>query len=463
MDLIEQLNHIFYPKSIAVVGASDSPGKVGFTCMESVTTAGFQGEIYPVNPNLSQILGLKVYPSVGAIPGEVDIAIIAIPAQLTVSVVEECATKGVVGIVMLTGGFGELGTEMGLDMQERIADIANKGGVKIVGPNCMGIVNPRANLNATFAPEFSSAKPGAVGIVSQSGGLSRYLSEALTSNNVGISKSISVGNRCNLDFDEVVEYLAQDEDTKVIILYIEGLGVPRRFMTVAGQAVRRKPVVAYKVGRVRELNQASLSHTGTLAGEYQYYTAAFNQAGMITVDSMTELLDVAKALAFQPPSTGNRVAIVSSPAGGGIIMADKCYELGLRLAEFSPDIRQRLRQSLSPLSQSDNPIDMAGVSSNYDTAREVLKVVMEDDCIDMIAAATIYSYTHMSLNQVLIDISGHYRKPIVYVCIDSYVTKGNVEVTRLEENNIPVYPFPERAVTALAGLYEYGKALKSID
>ena len=462
MDLVKQLNHIFNPKAIVVVGASNNPSKAGFMCVKNLLKAGFNGEIYPVNPNLSELLGLRVYPSVRAIPGDVDLAVITIPAQQSLPVIEECVARGIKGAVMIAGGFKELGTEVGSSLQDRIRHIASEGGMKIIGPNCLGIANRQASLNATFAPEFSSTKAGSVAVASQSGGVCRYLADAFNNNNVGVSKLVSMGNRCNLDFDEIVEYFGEDEETKVIILYIEGLERPRQLMSVARQVVSQKPIVVYKAGRTGELNQASLSHTGALAGKYEFYEAAFSQAGMITMNNLAELVDIAKALAFQPPSPGNRVAVLSGPAGFGIIMADKCCELGLKLAEFSPESRQRLRQVIFPLNSIDNPVDLAWTRS-FDACREVLRVIMEDNGVDMLVVAFPFSTINPNFNRAILDITRYYRKPITYVCIRSLEPKEVMEITKLEQNNIPTYPSPERAVTALAGLLGYGEILRAAD
>jgi len=363
---------------------------------------------------------------------------------------------------MFTSGFKELGTEVGLDLQDKIRDIANKGGMKIIGPNCLGILVPHANLNATFNTRLSSIKAGSVAVAAQSGGVCIYIADALTNSNVGVSKLVSMGNRCNLDFDEIVEYFAEDEETKVITLYIEGLERPRQLMSVARQLVRRKPIVVYKVGRTEELNRPSLSHTGALVGKHEFYEAAFSQAGMIAVNNLTELVDVAKALALQPPSPGNRVAILSGQAGLGIILADKCYELGLRLAEFSPMTRRRLRQLISLLNAIDNPVDMAW-TRGFDACREVLSAVMEDSGVDMVVTAFPYPTINVNFNRAILDISRYYRKPISYVCLDSLEAKDVMEVAKLEQGNIPTYPFPERAVAGLAGLFRYGKILKAVD
>ncbi|MCJ7426380.1 MAG: CoA-binding protein, partial [Dehalococcoidales bacterium] len=242
MSSIEQLESIFNPRSVAVVGASASPDKVGYMCVGNLLEMGFKGRVYPVNPGLAQLFGLKAYPSVSAIPGEVDLAMVVIPAELTLATIEECVAKGVKGVILVSGGFREVGTRMGAGLQNKLKDIAERGGIKIIGPNTLGFINPRARLNASFQYTLSLSRPGNVAIAAQSGGATIYTVHALTNQNVGISKAIGLGNRCNLDFDEVVSYFGQDKDTEVIALYIEGLEEPRKLLNVARKVARRKPI-----------------------------------------------------------------------------------------------------------------------------------------------------------------------------------------------------------------------------
>ena len=459
MDLVKQLDHIFFPRSVAVIGASANPEKVGFMCVDNLLEAGFGGRVYPVNPGLAQLFGLRAYPSVTAIPGEVDLALIAIPAELTLSTIEECVAKGVKGTILISGGFREVGTEIGSDLQARLREIANRGGMKIIGPNTLGLVNPRFNLNASFQSTLSLLQAGGVAVVAQSGGMCIYISHALSNHNVGISKAMSLGNRCGLDFEEVVAYLGQDGETKVIVIYVEGLEQPRHLMKVAREVVKRKPIVAYKGGRGEGIDRTTLSHTGALAGKYEFYKAGFKQAGMIVVDSVMEAVDVAKALAFQPAAGGNRVAILSVQAGPGIIMVDKCTELGLRLAQFSPTTRQRLRQLASPLNPVDNPVDLGWKSGEFDTCREMLKVVLDDDGVDAVTVAAVFLGSNMEVMRAVVDVAKHNKKPIT-VCLDSPRGAAYAEINALEESGIPTYPLPERAVSGLAGLVRYGQILK---
>lgn len=455
MGLVEQLNSIFYPRSIAIIGATDNPKKVSYFCVRSVLEAGFKGKIYPVNPELSEILGLKTYPSLSAIPGEVDLMIISIPAQHTLPVIEEGIARGVKGMVMFTSGFSELGTREGLELQEKIKNMADAAGIKIIGPNSLGVINPRVNLNATFGLEMSLARPGHAAVATQSGGISTYIANILTANGTGISKLVSMGNRCNLSYDEILEYYAQDDDTRVIVLHVEGLDRARQFLEVARRVAKQKPVVAYKVGRSEKLNQPSLSHTGTLAGNYAVYKGAFAQAGIISVNSLSELADVTKALAYQPIPSGNRVAIVSAPAGLGIILADKCYESGLELAQLSPATEQRLRQVISPLNPVENPVDVAWVCRDRQASREVLQAVVEDNGVDMVVVGLIYPTMQIGLTEATGDVFQHCAKPVAVTSLSLPNDGNQTEIEKLEKAGIPVYTLPENTITGLAGLARY--------
>jgi len=459
MDLIEQLNHFFYPRTIAVVGASSNPEKAGFMCLENLLEIGFGGRVYPVNPGLSEAFGMKVYPSVGDIPGEIDLAIVIIPAQFAMPVIEECVVKGIKGVILITAGFREVGTEIGSELQDKIRDVASRSGMRIIGPNTLGLINPGINLNATFQSTLNLSKVGNVAVVAQSGGMLIHITHTLTDLNIGISKAVGLGNRCDLDFDEVVTYLAQDEETRVIILYMEGIEQPRELMKVARQVVKKKPILAYKGGKIGGIGRATFSHTGALAGEYQFYKAAFVQAGMIEVDDSTELIDITKALIFQPPSSGDRVAILSVQAGPGIVIADRCHRLGLRLAELSPATKQRLRQLASPLNPVDNPVDIAWRTNDFDACREMFKVVLEDAGVDGMIVTAVSFPPGMEVMRAVIDVAGYRDKPIT-VCLDSPLGVSYASLHALEESGVPVYPLPEKAATGLAGLVRYGRILK---
>jgi acyl-CoA synthetase (NDP forming) len=460
MDLVSQLNHVFYPGSVAVIGASSNPQKPGYLCTSNLVNDGFKGKIYPVNPSLSEFAGLKTYSSILDISGEVDLAISVVPAEQAVSVLQDCVKKDVKGIIFVSAGFRETGSEIGLNLQNELKEIADKAGIKIIGPNTMGLLNTKNNLNATFSPGLGLCKTGNVSVVSQSGGMCVYLVNALAGNNIGVGKVIGLGNRCNLDFDEMVEYLDNDDETEVIVLYIEGLNSPKKLMEVALETVKKKPVIVFKGGRSEESSAATRSHTGSLAGKYEYYKAAFRQSGMIPVDTLTELADVTKALLLQPPARGNRLAVLSLQAGPGIIAADKAREYGMRLSAFSQDTKKRLREKISPLLSIENPVDMAWTGSSVDTSREILRVVLADENVDVVMVAFISFDLSRELPKALIEVAADAKKPVV-ACVG---TLGSVEdtINALEEAGIPTYPFPDRACIGLAGLVKYGSIRESI-
>ncbi len=460
MNLVEQFDCIFNPGGVAVVGASANQEKVGYFCLRNLIEAGYKGRIYPVNPRLAEVLGLKAYPSVRAIPGEVDLALVVIPAEAAVSAVEDCVARGVKGVIMITGGFRELGTEAGLALQDRIKDMADGSGTRIIGPNTIGLVNPRINLNATFQRALGSTKAGSVAVVTQSGGMYSLIIRSLTTHNVGISKATGLGNGVDVDFGELLAYFGQDDETELVVMYVEGLEQPRRFMSVAREVVKRKPVLVLKGGRSEQLNRATLSHTGALAGRYELYRAAFAQAGVMVVDDVTELIDQAKALAFQPPAPGNRVAIVSSMGGPSIVAADGCHKLGLKLAEFSEGTWQRLRRLVPHLTPVDNPVDIPWITSEYDVCREILAVIMEDSGVDAVIACVVPSNYSEGFTRAAIEIARSGNKPITQ-CAGPRSEMSEAQVNLLEENRIPTYPLPGRAVTAMSGLVRYGEILRA--
>ena len=331
----EALNVIFSPRAVAVIGASDNPGKLGSHVMRSLTEGGYPGKIFPVNPGRNEIMGIKTYPSLLQVPEEVDLSIIVLPAEQVPKIIMECKEKGVRGIVLITAGFKEIEDKRGEILQKEIAELANQFGIKIIGPNTFGIANLHLPLNASFTPEFSLVKKGGISFVSQSGGMSHLMAFLSMRNQVGMSKIIGLGNRCNVDFADMVEYLTEDPQTKVIAMYLEGIDHPRRLVEAAKRMMGRKPIVAYKVGRSHTSDSASQFHTGSLAGKHEIYEGAFRQAGILTVGNSEELLDTAKALAISSLPRGSNVAVLSGQAGPGMAACDVCEMEGLSLPPFS--------------------------------------------------------------------------------------------------------------------------------
>lgn len=461
MGQLEEYKNLFYPSTIAVIGASANPKKLGYHCITSLIRGDFKGKIYPVNPKLSEVYGFKAYPSIRDVPGKVDLAIIAIPRHIVPDVIKECAEKGVKGIVLITAGFKEAEDRIGSKLEREIAVITNQYGIKVIGPNTFGIVNLHANLNASFTPEFSMVEKGNVSLVSQSGGFCHLIAPLSLKDGGGFSKIIGLGNRCNVDFADILEYLEGDPETKVISLFIEGVDNARRLFEVVRRVVRRKPIVAYKAGKFKAGDRASLSHTGSLAGRYDLYMTAFKQACVITVNSSEEMLDTAKALSLCSLPNGNRIAVISAQAGLGMIACDICEENGLALAVFSDETMQRIKELLPPLSIRTNPIDMGPAWYNWETCREVIKTASMDKNVDALVILAAYASANKPIVREIAETlkTIALKKPVV-TCLPSPRNIWLREKKELESVNVPVYPTPERAAKALASTVKYVKTLR---
>lgn len=456
MSTWDDLNSIFYPRSVAVIGASPDFNRLGYHCMSSLIMGRFPGKIYPIHPSLSEIMGFKAYPSIKAAPGEIDLAIIAVRSSLVPTLLIECAEKGVKGVVLITAGFKEIEDKAGAELQEEVTTIANRANIKIIGPNTFGFVNLHANLNASFTPEFSLTPKGGISLVSQSGGFCHLMAPLAMEEHVAMSKIIGIGNRCNIEFADILEYMADDSDTKVIMIYVEGTDNARRLFEVARSVTRGKPIVAFKVGRFSLSDKAAYSHTGSMAGKYEVYTAAFKQAGVVMADSSTELIDVAKALVLCPLPKGNRVAVLSGQAGPGMIMSDICEENSLVLADFSPQTTKRLDQLLAPLAMRANPVDMGPAWYDSQTIREVIELVLTDENIDGVLLYSAYASANRSLLNEITSLlkSDTHGKPIIS-CFPSPTGVWVEEKQEFVRSGVVFYPTPERAAKVMGSLVKH--------
>jgi acyl-CoA synthetase (NDP forming) len=451
---------IFNPGSVAVIGASDNPGKLGSHVMRSLTEGGYPGKIYPVNPGKEEILGIKTYSSLSQAPGPVDLSVIVLPAEQVPRIIIECREKDVKGIVLITAGFKEIEDRRGETLQKEITELACRSGIRIIGPNTFGIVNLHLPLNASFTPEFSWMKKGGISLVSQSGGMSHLMAFLSIQDKVGFSKIAGLGNRCNVDFAEMVEYLFDDDQTKVIALYIEGIDFPKKLTEVAKKGNRKKPVLAYKVGRSSTSDRASQFHTGSLAGKHQIYESAFRQSGILTARSSEELLDAAKALAMCPLPGGPRVAVLSGQAGPGMAACDVCEMEGLRIPPFSAETQRRVDELLPPLAIRTNPVDMGPAWYDSEAIKGIVQAVLEDKGIDAVILCLMFASANRSAVGVLADLLSERRtaKPIL-CCFSSPPGIWEEEIKRLEGSGIPNYPTPERAAMALVDLCRYARIL----
>jgi acyl-CoA synthetase (NDP forming) len=452
------MDAIFKPSSVAVIGASDNPGKLGSHVMRSLTEGKYPGRIYPVNPGKEEILGIKTYPSLLRVPDAVDLSIIVLPAELVPQTIKECKEKGVKGIVLITAGFKEIEDKRGESLQQEIMELANQFGIKIIGPNTFGIVNLHLPLNASFTPEFSWVEKGGISFVSQSGGMSHLMAFLSMKNQIGMSKIVGLGNRCNVDFWDMVEYLNEDPDTKVIAMYLEGIDEPRKLIEVGKRGGKGKPIIAYKVGISHTSDQASQFHTGSLAGKHEIYEGAFKQAGFLTVRSSEELLDAAKALAMCSLPKGNNVAVLSGQAGPGMAACDICEMEGLSLPPFSIETQKRIEALLPPLAIRTNPVDMGPAWYDSVAIKGIVQAVLEDKTIDSVILCIMFASANKASVGNLSDLLLKRRndKPVI-CCISSPLGIWDEEIKCLQQSGVPNYSTPERAAKALANLFRFKK------
>jgi acyl-CoA synthetase (NDP forming) len=455
---LEALDAIFNPQSVAVIGASDNPGKLGSHVMKSLTRGRYPGKIYPVNPGKDEIMGIKTYPSLSQIPDTVNLSVIALPAEQVPKIIKECKEKGVRGIVLITAGFKEIEDKRGESLQKEITELADQSGIKIIGPNTFGIVNLHLPLNASFTPEFSLVEKGGISFVSQSGGMSHLMAFLSLRDKVGFSKIIGLGNRCNVDFGEMAEYLIKDSQTKVIAMYMEGIDQPKRLMEVTKRGNREKPILAYKVGRSSTSDKASQFHTGSLAGKHEVYEGALKQAGILTVGSSEELLDTAKALTMCPLPEGNKVAVLSGQAGPGMAACDVCEMEGLLIPPFSMETQKRVEELLPPLAIRTNPVDMGPAWYDSEAIKGIVHTVLEDKNIDAIILCIMFASANRPAVGILTELLLERRinKPIL-CCFSSPPGIWDDEIKRLEGSGIPNYPTPERAAKTLVNLFRFKK------
>lgn len=451
------LKSIFEPDSIAVVGASASPGKWGNNILKNLLDSGFEGEVYPVNPRENEIMGRTCYPSVLDIPGPVDLAVIAIPSSLVFSVTEECGKKGIPGIIMITAGFSETGDE-GRRLEKQLIEIVEHYGMRLVGPNSLGVVNSAIRMNASIISRLPN--PGGISFITQSGTLGLALADWTMEMGLGLHIVVSTGNKANIDDVDLLEYLDEDPNTKVIAMYVEGINRGREFMNVAKRI--SKPILAVKAGRTESGSKAVFSHTGSLAGSDKVYSAAFKQAGIIRVENIDDLFDSALALSVQPAPRGKRVGILSNGGGASIIASDACERMGLDIPELQPDTREKIKELVIGFASARNPVDTAGMAT-YDLYNGIVRQMLLDPNID--AMIVIYVHTVMWDASIparaIVDIHrGTCSKPVIACWMGGAGTENGVDI--LKEGGLPNYPVPERAVKALASLVKHHGFLENV-
>ncbi|MFO7931924.1 MAG: acetate--CoA ligase alpha subunit [Thermodesulfobacteriota bacterium] len=460
---MERLDAIFSPQSVAVLGASSTPGKVGHDIFANILRGEYTGTLYPVNPKARSILCVRCYDSITDIPDPVDMAMIILPPKTALQAVRECVEKGVRGIVIVSAGFKEVGGE-GAEIEEEIAQVCREAEIPLVGPNCLGVINPHPDvrLNASFSTHLP--EHGNISFTSQSGALCTAVLDFAMSRGYGFSKFISIGNKADVDEFDLLLYFHKDPETLVIMAYMEQLRMREQFIEQIKNitsAERPTPILVIKSGKTVSGARAASSHTGSLAGSEAIYNAIFSEAGIIRVETVDELFDYAGAFSANRLPSGNRTAIITNAGGPGIIATDMTEVSGLKLAEFSPETDSALRKHLPPTANFSNPVDVIGdaPSQRYEHA---LDAVIKDDGVDcVLMILTPQSMTDaVGTAKAIVKTYQNTEKPIV--CCFMGVVDVSAGVQHLQEHHVPVYSFPENAARALGKLYEATRWLTRI-
>ena len=448
------MRYIMSPKSVAIIGASEKAGKVGNAIMQNYIDVGFQGRIYPININAEgSIMGYKAYRSILDVKRSIDLVVISVPAKAVPGVMEECGKAGVKGIIIVSGGFAEVGE---VELQKRVYDIAQKYNIPVLGPNCLGVMDTRSRNDTLFLPTFKIDRPkiGGVSFVSQSGSVGSSTLDLISGEGFGLARFISYGNAVVIDEVDLLNYLAHDKYTKVIVFYIEGVKRGREFIELAKKVTRLKPVVILK-GGVTELGaSAAHSHTASLAGSAQAYEAVFRQYGFIEAKNLEELLYFAKVFDTQPPSRGNRVAVITNGGGHGVLATDALYLNGLVLPDITAESKERLRKTMPKIVNIKMPLDIGG-DAGEERFSAALDILEDDPNIDSIMSITLFQ-TPGADEKVADAIIRHgtaRKKPLVVVSTGSTYTKSHTSI--IEGAGVPVYDSPDSAARALAALLWY--------
>ncbi|WP_436348323.1 acetate--CoA ligase family protein [Natronorubrum sp. FCH18a] len=442
------VSDLFDPRAIAVVGASDTPGKIGYEAVQNAIEFG--GPVYPVNPSASgSIFGREFVSSVTEIDGDVDLALVCVPAPIVPDVIEECGEADIGGAVIFAGGFGEAGPE-GRELQDRLVEAATEGDVHLLGPNTSGFLVPEENLYATFATDIDSIPAGNVAVVAQSGGLAYAIAFQAENEGVGVSAMVGLGNRANVGFEEAIEYFDTDPKTDAIVLHVEGTDDGRGLLETCRRV--ETPIAAYNVGE-QDVGDFAESHTGALTGQYELYEAGFAQYGVPTVRSSTELLDAGTALATCPRPDGPNVGVVTAQAGPGIAITDRLKAAGATLPSLTEETQDVVEEILPGITFSANPVDTGRPMPEFG---DVVAAVARDDNVDIVLVYELYEGGLGYPTDALAEVVDEVGKPIVFATGGSAdVIAG--ELAELEALGVPTFKAPERGADAVSALVQYAR------
>ena len=447
------MHNFFNPKVVAVIGASRNPNKVGHIIFRNFLEGKFRGKVFAVNPNAQSIFDHKVYSSVLSVPEKIDLAVITIPSALVSQALKQCGKKRIPAVIIISAGFGEIGNH---DMDEEVKTIAKKYSIKVLGPNCLGIYDPSSGVDTLFLPRYKLGRPeaGSISYISQSGATGSVVLDWMAMKGYRISKFVSYGNATVLDEADLMQFLVNDPSTKVICLYIEGVREGKKFFSIAKKLSKKKPIIVLKGGQTAAGGKATLSHTGSLAGEARIYTAAFKQAGIIQAENLEQIFDFARVFSTQPLPKGKKVQIITDGGGYGVLTADAVIKNNLELAEMKPITVQSLKKYMPPYVVIKNPIDLTG---DADTKRYqfALTAALEDPAVDMIALVALFQVPALGGDVVEVITEAKGRKPLVVIAGGGKYTEALKKP--LEDSGVPTFSYPEQAIASLRVLYEFSK------
>ncbi len=468
----------FNPQSVAIVGASKKITKAGHVIFQNFVDNKrrgiFKGELYPVNPHEKSILGFKCYPSLTKVSGNVELVVIVVPAESVPQILQDAVAKGVRGAVIISGGFSEVGNK---HLARQLRSLMKKTGIRILGPNCLGVYDPKTGVDMLFLPETKvltsgdevvatpRPMPGHIAVVTQSGAFGAAILDYMAGEQLGLSRFVSFGNRIDVNEAEMLQYLLDDQNTRVILLYVENISKGRTFLRIAKKVTPVKPIIALKAGRTEAGAHAARSHTGAIAGSDQIYDALFKQVGIIRAYDMEEFLDIGEAFASQPPAAGNRIGVITSAGGPGILAVDECESRGLRVDQFSKATNHKFKElkkagKLPSFATTLNPLDLTG-SVTADMFELGTTILLEDPNIDGILIIGTHHSPALSEDYVdrIVNLSTTTLKPIV-ACDIGETEMAKYIRSRFDKRGIPAYSSPEDAAKAMTALVRYGQYLK---
>ena len=450
---MKDLNKIFKPESVAVIGASDTPGKVGYIIVSNMISGGYKGKIYPVNPKGGEIQGLKAYKNIKDIPEKVDLVIMSIPAAFVNESVKDCGEAGVENMVVISAGFKEVGEE-GAKLEEELTALGKQYGINIIGPNSLGTTDSHTPLNSSFSQMMPPA--GNIAFISQSGAMMVAILDWSITSGIGFSKVISLGNKAGVTEIELMKYLADDPETAVIICYLESISDDDNFVNALRETATKKPIIVLKSGSSSAGAEAASSHTGALAGSDIAFDTAFRQSGILRVETMADLFDLGLAFSKAPLPTGPNVAIITNAGGGGVVTVDAMEKAGLELVKFDDETKARLRDCIPDEGSVNNPIDVLG-DAPVARYKESLDIVLEDPQVDslIIMVCPTASADPDGIAEVILEAEKKFEKPILVVNMGGPSFENANKMLR--ENNVPTYVFPETAVKALEAMTRYAR------